>query len=171
MEPQKKQHAKSKVKPTEGGIKQRESVICIWAYLWNSPFYLVQNDFTLLSLEFSGALGALEWNNSTAANLPQSYRHMADWFFNISLCVSLQMLRGTITLLNCLAVKNCGMSSFWTVWRASTSLRSRWEAKAVRPVCAHFKAVIRLIPKDHTAQFPQGKDDLIHEATKRQTSV
>ncbi len=45
-------------------------------------------------------------DNDAAANLPQSYRRTADRFLNISLCVSLQMLRGKITSLNCPAVKN-----------------------------------------------------------------
>lgn len=41
--------------------------------------------------------------------LPTYYT--ADWFFSIFLCVSLGMLRGKITSLNCLAVKNCAMSN------------------------------------------------------------
>lgn len=115
-----------------------------------------------------------DWSEDSdaAANLPQSYKHTADWFLNISLCVSLQMQRGKIASLKSLAVQNFGMSRPWIAWRESTSLRSMWESQEVGPERAAVKAVITWTHQDHTAYYPLRKDDLILILTKhRQTSV
>lgn len=69
-------------------MKQRISAVCSWTYLGNFPYYL------LCLAWCSHQLCVRNKDNNKGANLPQVYKHAADWFFNISLCASLQNAKG-----------------------------------------------------------------------------
>lgn len=93
MEPQKKQHTKGKQTPLKAPLS-KEKLWCVSEPTSEIPHYMWSSVISLSLARSSQQLWDGSEDNDAAANLPQSYRRTADWFLNISLCVSLQMLRG-----------------------------------------------------------------------------